>query len=174
MLDAISGSGASIKKAAGRLRYSSVLSLCLGLDGPVSAGDHWIYFPDESFPFYRVGFPTNFSKNVAPQGCGSMYIEIAHKPGQEQDKERLYNNVLVSLRETGVISPDVNVSVSLFLPIPCAYVFYDRYRKTNIERILSELADRSILSVGRYGAWEYSSMQDAIAWGLMAGREVAA
>ena len=174
LAETISGAGVSLKRTAGYLRCSSVLALCLGLDGPVPRSEHWIYFPEESFPFYRVGFPTNFSNAVAPEGCGSMYIEIAHMPGVEHDEGKLSDNALCALRDAEVISPDVNISASLFLPIPCAYVFFDRYRKENIKRILSELASHSILSVGRYGAWEYSSMQDAIAWGLKAGREVAA
>jgi len=174
LAESMSGAAAFLKKAAGYLRCSSVLALCLGLDGPVSRSEHWIYFPEERFPFYRVGFPTNFSDAVAPEGCGSMYIEIAHMPGEVHDEEELSDNILCALRDAEVISPDVNISTSLFIPIPCAYVFHDRYRKENIKRILSELASHSILSVGRYGAWEYSSMQDAIAWGLKAGREVAA
>ncbi|MFV1957380.1 MAG: NAD(P)/FAD-dependent oxidoreductase [bacterium] len=174
LAETISGAEVSLKRAAGYLRCSSVLALCLGLDGPVPMSEHWIYFPEESFPFYRVGFPTNFSDSVAPEGCGSMYIEIAHMPGEDHDKEKLSDNVLCALWDAGVISADVNILASLFIPIPCAYVFYDRYRKKNIKRILSELASHSILSVGRYGAWEYSSMQDAIAWGLKAGREVTA
>ena len=56
--------------------------------------------------------------------------------------------------------------------MPCAYVFHDLYRAENLDPILAALGEEGIRSVGRYGAWEYSAMQDAIDWGLTAAREV--
>ena len=53
-----------------------------------------------------------------------------------------------------------------------AYVFHDLYRARNLTAILESLRDRDILSIGRYGAWEYSAMQDAIEWGFDTAREV--
>lgn len=160
-------------EAAGRLRCSSVLSLCLGLDGPVSRDEHWIYFPEKRFPFYRVGFPSNFSDSVAPEGCASMYVEVAHMPGETIDRGRILAGTMEGLRGAGIIPEGVGVAAELFLPIPCAYVFYDRFRLENLTGILNDLKGKGIYSVGRYGAWEYSSMEDAIAWGMEAAVEAA-
>ncbi len=157
--------------AAGSLRYSSVLSLCIGLDGPVSRDEHWIYFPEERFPFYRVGFPSNFSGGVAPEGCASMYVEVAHEPCSTPDGKKLLAVTMEHLRGTGIIREGVGVANELILPIQCAYVFYDRFRLENLPGILEELKIAGVHSVGRYGAWEYSSMEDAISWGMRAAAE---
>ena len=46
-----------------------------------------------------------------------------------------------------------------------AYVYFDRHRATAIPAILSELERRGIYSIGRYGRWEHTSMEDAIGQG---------
>jgi len=166
--------GGSMARKAGRLRYSSVLGVCLGLDRPVETRDHWIYFPGEDIPFYRMGFPSNFSDHVAPAGCGSVYAELAFSKGAAPDPGPLAGEVLQTLGNIGLADRSTGVKARLDLAIPYAYVFHDLYRAQNLEPILTALAAEGILSVGRYGAWEYSAMQDAVQWGLSAAREILA
>lgn len=172
LLTMTSGLPGRMREAAGMLRHSSVLGLCLGLDGPVLREDHWIYFPDEDLPFYRAGFPTNFSRSVAPEGCGSVYVEQAFVPGTKPDMELLSASAIETLKGAGVIGKKTEVVARLELVMPCAYVFHDRYRAAELPGILSGLRERGIFSVGRYGAWEYSAMQDAVQWGLDTTREL--
>jgi protoporphyrinogen oxidase len=44
-------------------------------------------------------------------------------------------------------------------------VYFDRHRARALPAILSELERRGIYSIGRYGAWEHTSMEDAISQG---------
>jgi len=172
LLGITDGLNGSLVQAAGKLRYSSVLGVCVGLDGPVLTNDHWIYFPDEDLPFYRIGFPANFSDRVAPEGCGSIYAEVAYSDGADPDAEYVAGKVMKTLVTTGLIDPSTGISAKVDLAMPCAYVFHDLYRAKHIDSILESLREKNIQSVGRYGAWEYSAMQDAIEWGLSAAREV--
>jgi hypothetical protein len=48
------------------------------------------------------------------------------------------------------------------LHIPNAYVIYDSWREKNLPLIQDALVRQSIFSIGRYGGWKYSSMQEAI------------
>ncbi len=167
-------SGPLPDRAAGfadRLRHSSVLGVCIGLDGPVLRDDHWIYFPDGDVPFYRIGFPSNFSRGVAPPGCGSLYAEAAFGPGSPPDPNAVAKAAMGSLRDLGIIDPSTGVRTRLNLTIPCAYVFHDRFRAQGLDPLLASLRETGIISVGRYGAWEYSGMQEAVDWGLNAARE---
>ena len=167
-------SGSLPDRAAGfadRLRYSSVLGVCLGLDGPVLRDDHWIYFPDGKVPFYRIGFPSNFSGNVAPPGCGSLYAEAAFSPGSPPDPDAVAEAVMGSLGDLGIIDQSTGVRARLDLTIPCAYVFHDRFRAEGLGPLLASLREKDIISIGRYGGWEYSGMQEAVDWGLNAARE---
>lgn len=166
------GLNGSLTQTAGKLRFSSVLGICMGLDGPVLTTDHWIYFPDEDLPFYRMGFPSNFSDRVTPEGCGSIYAEVAYSTGSGPDSGSVAQKVLETLITTGLIDPSTGISARIDLAMPCAYVFHDLYRAENLDPILAALGEEGIRSVGRYGAWEYSAMQDAVDWGLTAAREV--
>jgi len=159
-------------EAGRRFRHCSVMGLCIGLDGRVLRDDHWIYFPGEDLPFYRVGFPSNFSGDAAPEGCGSLYAEAAYVPGKAPDTDRLAETVVGSLKHYGIIGKTAKVAARLDLTIPCAYVFHDRYRAEKLGLVLDRLRAAQIFSVGRYGAWEYSAMQDAVEWGIRTAREV--
>ena len=44
-------------------------------------------------------------------------------------------------------------------------MIYDQYREAALIRIFSFLKSNKIFSIGRYGAWEYSNMEDAILHG---------
>jgi len=162
----------TLTEAADRLRHSSVLGICIGLDGPVLTNDHWIYFPDSDLPFYRMGFPTNFSDQVAPAGCGSIYAEAAWSGGSCPEADEIADKVLETLVEAGLIDPSTGILARIDLAMPCAYVFHDLYRAKHLDSILESLGEKGIRSVGRYGAWEYSAMQDAVEWGLDAAREI--
>jgi protoporphyrinogen oxidase len=48
------------------------------------------------------------------------------------------------------------------ITIPHAYVIYNAWRDKHIANLLKGLEEYGIYSIGRYGAWKYSSMQDAI------------
>jgi protoporphyrinogen oxidase len=172
LLEITDGLNGSLTQATGKLRYSSVLGICIGLDGPVLTTDHWIYFPGEDLPFYRIGFPANFSDRVAPDGCGSIYAEVAYSGGSGPDSGSVAKKVLETLVKTGLIDPSTGILGRIDLAMPCAYVFHDMYRANHLNPILEFLSEKQIISVGRYGAWEYSAMQDAVEWGLNAARGV--
>ena len=49
--------------------------------------------------------------------------------------------------------------------IKCAYVIYDKNRKKLVEQITNYLRENDIYTIGRYGSWEYSGMEDAMLQG---------
>jgi protoporphyrinogen oxidase len=61
----------------------------------------------------------------------------------------------VAFAETQVVDP--------------AYVVYDAHHAPSRRRILRYLEARHVFPRGRYGSWEYGSMEDA----MIQGREVA-
>jgi protoporphyrinogen oxidase len=54
-----------------------------------------------------------------------------------------------------------------------AYVIYDSPRATALPTIQEYLNSIGIISTGRYGGWNYSSMEDAIQFGENAASEAA-
>ncbi len=172
LLKIASGLPAGHATMAGRFRHSSVTALCLGFDRPAPRDEHWVYFPEKTFPFYRAGYFTNFSRKLAPEGASSLYVEVAHRMEDPPRADRLLEECLEGLRVSGMVDPESRLAASTVLSMPYAYVFYDRFRKEKLPGLIDDLKARSIYSVGRYGAWEYSAMQDAIEQGARTAGEI--
>ena len=161
-----SDSPAAIKRAATSLRHNTVYVLNLGVKG-VKSDMHWGYFPGAEFPFYRTGIATNFARSLAPRGCASFYIEIA-TAGEALDLASAETAVLKALKACGLIKTYGQVVERLWLKIPCAYVVYNKERAQALPVIFDWLKTKKAQSIGRYGAWKYSFMEESVKEGLEA------
>lgn len=161
-----------IESAAGALRWASVYNLNLGIDRPHLSDKHWIYFPEKKYRFYRVGFPMNFARRMTPPGKSSMYIEISHAPGKAPDDRQALQQSLAGLRECGLLRRDDKIAAAKVLRIPVAYVIFDKNRTQSTETILRYLSSQGVHSIGRFGAWKYSYMEEAILEGKAAAEKI--
>lgn len=171
ILDIIDNVPEKIRKAALRLKHTSVLNLNLGIRHENVDHGHWVYFPESKYIFYRVGFPKKFSENMCPGGTSSVYVEIACKPGQMTPKKEkeLIARAKKDLIKAGILRTEREILVEHREQIPYAYVIYDKDRDRNFEMIKEYLEKKDIYSVGRYGDWKYSTMEEAI----LEGKEIA-
>jgi hypothetical protein len=64
------------------------------------------------------------------------------------------------------------ILVESVVDIPYAYVIYDDFRKKNLPSIINFLKRNSVWSIGRYGSWNYMSMEDTILEGKAALEEL--
>ncbi len=154
-----------LKEAAEGLRWVSVYNVNLAVGREQVSDKHWLYFPEPEYPFYRVGFPMNFSPSLGRAGCSSMYVEISHRPTEHRSEEALVAAARAGMERAGILRHDDELVVSDVKDLHYAYVYFDRHRARAIPAILSELERRGIHSIGRYGRWEHTSMEDAIAQG---------
>lgn len=145
-----------------RLRHATVWCLNLGLDRPEDTGRHWAYYPERRYPFYRVGVYSNFSSNNAPAGASSYYVEVSRPGGAQVDLRDLERKTLSGLRDCAVLKRGDRLLVKEWMPIPCAYVIHDFARKPAVAAIFKQLGRLGIESIGRYGAWKYSFMEESI------------
>ena len=171
----LSGPWPAVMRAARRrLRHTSVWCLNLGVDRPDRTGRHWVYFPEPRYSFYRVGAYSNFAAANAPAGTSSYYVEVSRPAGARVDLRVLERRVLAGLRECGVLECGDRILVREWLPIPYAYVIYDFHRETALKAIFRELGRRGVESIGRYGAWKYSFMEEALLDGKACAERLAA
>ena len=154
-----------VRNAGGKLRHNSVLSVNLGIEGRQVSDRNWVYFPEPEYIFYRLGFPTNSSPRVAPPGASSVTAEVAFSGARPIDRGDCVRRVKRDLERVGILRPGDRIGVEVTFEIPCAYVLYDRARKRSVAEVQRFLESQGIYSIGRYGAWEYSSMEDAIVHG---------
>ena len=161
-----------IKLLAKGLKYISVYDINLGIRREGISDKHWIYFPEKEYLFYRAGFPMNFSKSLAPEGCSSMYVEVSHRDGRDIPKERLINDTVNGLIKAGILRKDDEISVKDVIDIKYAYTIYDFHRQKAVPIIQKYLEEKGIFSIGRYGAWEHTSMEDAIYQGKVTAQRL--
>ncbi|HLH32922.1 MAG TPA: FAD-dependent oxidoreductase [Terriglobia bacterium] len=159
---------------AKRLHAISVLNINLGIDRPNISDQHWIYFPEDQYVFSRVGFPMNFSKAVAPEGTSSMYIEITHQPSEKMNVDEMFERSIRDLQKCGVLRSDDRVLTRHVLDIRYAYVVFDEHRQTHLQALVDYLESRDIFTAGRYGRWDYYSMEDSILSGKAAAEKILA
>jgi protoporphyrinogen oxidase len=145
----------------------------------------WIYYPDANSPWYRIGFPHSFAASACPAGTQSLYAELSYLNTSKQKVARLdaykknINNTDLSRVHTPHVTRAITQAETKILEhfnlsseaviaraplmLDHAYVIYNTWRDTHIPQILHRLtADYAIHSIGRYGAWKYASMQEAL------------
>jgi len=144
------------------LKHISVLDINLGINRDALSDQHWIYFPERDFPFYRAGCYSNFSAATAPAGTTSLYIEVSYLPGTLLDKQGIINAAFQSLSRCGILIDQDQILAQSAVELPYAYVIYDSFRKDHLPRVMDYLARNSVWSIGRYGSWKYMSMEDTI------------
>jgi protoporphyrinogen oxidase len=156
------------------LEAISVLNINIGVDRPNINDQHWIYFPEGEFVFSRVGFPMNFSKSVAPAGTSSIYIEITHHPNQRPPLEEVYEKALAGLQRCGILRQSDRILTRNVIDIKYAYVVFNEHRQRYLGRITDYLDSLDIVTAGRYGRWDYFSMEDSILSGKQAAETIEA
>jgi len=163
----LEGAPAWVRAAASRLRCTPLSYLDVALDRPPGNDFHWSYVPEKRYPFYRVGAYSNFSSALVPRGKGSLYVELASRAPFRRGAD--LPAVLRGLIDMRIIRRAGDVRFVRPRRIPYAYVIYDRVWEGTRARLHAFLRENGIVSCGRYGAWEYAAMEDA----LLAGREAA-
>ena len=154
-----------ILNAKEKLIWNSVYCLNLGVaakDKQIFEGKHWTYFPEDKYIFYRAGIYSNINPNLAPANHASFYIEISRKPEVKFDKIKALKEIISGLRHAGILSQSNKITTKLWMDMPFAYVIYDKYRTDALKEIHSYLKRNNIYSIGRYGAWKYSFMEESI------------
>ncbi len=155
-------------------RSVQVINLNLGIERESIFSGHWIYFPEKQIPFYRVGFPANFTDRAVPRGCSSLYIEFSRPSGAGFDRQEMLDTARRALEATGILRSDDRICLVEWVHIDPAYVLHDPFRRERLPRIFKFLERQGVLSAGRFGTWGYGSMEDAIREGTEASEKICA
>ncbi|NQE54749.1 hypothetical protein C5S29_14260 [ANME-1 cluster archaeon GoMg3.2] len=169
LIKAIRDVPSDIEHASSKLNYASVRNINLGVKRQKLSEKHWIYFPEKEFIFYRAGFMSNFSPNMAPKDMSSIYVEISYSKNKPINEKNTFERVVEDLVKCNILRPTDEIVAKCQLDIKYAYVIYDKSYREIVGMIHNYLKNIDIYSIGRFGKWEYSAMEDAI----FEGKEVA-
>lgn len=157
----IDSSTTQFQRWATKLLCNSVINFNLGLKKPAFTDKHWIYFPEKKFPFYRLGFPSNLTHTMAPVGYSSISGEYAYFKKSRAPMGKVMEKSKDEIQRLFGIKDD-EIAIQKVITIPHAYIIYDQWREKNLGKLLTALEQHDIYSIGRYGAWKYASMQEAV------------
>ncbi len=139
--------------------WNQVLVFNIGFDskGPVDKY-HWVYFPENDYIFYRVGF----YDNIIGQDRTSVYVEIGFDGHAEVNPNMYIGRVLRDMKEAGLIREDQTVVDYESIIMNPAYVHITNNSVKDVKEKKELLAKHGVYSIGRYGSWTYCSIEDNI------------
>jgi len=164
-----------LRSLARLLTHNRVLCLNLHLKGNFYEyfnKCHWIYFPDKDIPFYRLGFYPHFNSTFVPSGQTTLYIEVAYDSNESlPSQNNVINEVFCFLENLGWIKKNDCLGIVANW-IDYAYVHFTENRNKTVCQIMKILKDYDVYPIGRYGLWDYISMEDSIFSGIEVARSL--
>jgi protoporphyrinogen oxidase len=165
-----------LRTLARRLSHNKVLCFNLLLKEKVARtfrGCHWIYVPDRDIPFYRWGVYSHLPVDTEPPDASAIYVEVAFSHEEQPVISKVLDQVLAAFeRKKWFQRKDCVVIAANW--IDCAYVHFRPDRDAVVGRMMALLQARGVYPIGRYGLWDYSSMEDSIYSGIETARRVMA
>jgi protoporphyrinogen oxidase len=140
--------------------WNKVLVFNLGFDKKADTGRHWVYYPDPTTSFYRIGY----YDNIFDTDRLSLYVELGYPRGAKLDAseiDRVLVRVLADLEKEGVTRGHRLVASHSVVMDP-AYVHITRASLAEHARLNRILKANGVHSIGRYGGWTYCSIEDNI------------
>jgi len=167
LVDACPQAGQAVASWRKALRWVRWRYLDVAVAAPAPIEEHWVYVPAPELPFFRVGIYSNALCAMAPPGHSSLYVELS-----DRDSAPDLPRVFAGLAELGALRDPADVKFARVRDIDCAYVVFDAEHREASTGILDHFRARGVLSTGRYGAWTYNSMEEAILQGMEAAQWV--
>lgn len=164
---------AELRALAQRLSHSATISFNIGLRGALPGPLrelHWVYVPDRALPFYRVGSYSAISAGTTTAGRSSLYVEVGVAGEALAGTDiagDLQPRVLAALGKLGWVEPRDIDTLAVHV-IECAYVHHTPDRDASVAAIRHRLERHGVFPIGRYGQWDYTSMEDSIRCGIAA------
>jgi protoporphyrinogen oxidase len=162
---------AELKQAASELRYVNVYNINFVLKDRPEWPWQWLYLPEDQFRCYRIGVSSNITAQLAPGNSATVYTEVSYLPGERPDEDLVRQEVIGDLKRIGLVRTEDDILEEAVVDLDCAYVVFNHHRAEWLPRILQWFAERNVTSTGRWGAWEYGGMEDAMWQGVQAARK---
>lgn len=152
----------------GLFAANQIMNVRIGVRGRLRTRCHWIYVPDPELPFHRIGFPRNVNHRTCPDGCASLSVEYTlpqHAPPATIDALAVCAIDFAS--RNGLLEVDEVKSVTGALISP-AYVVRRAPGRAAFAELAHMLNAHGVALAGRFGTWDYFSVEEAFVSGARA------
>jgi protoporphyrinogen oxidase len=146
----------NVLDASKKLNFTSGYLISLGFNKPDIADNLWFYIYDKEILPARVYSPSLKSPENVPEGCSSLQAELYFNKGEKfnmSDKDIL-NDAIQKFIKMGLFKKE-DLVVKDIRTEKYANVIFDHIIYENRKIVLDYLEENKIISVGRFGEWEY-------------------
>ena len=146
------------------LEATSIAHVRVALRGALRSRLHWLYVAEESLDVHRIGFPSNVNPRTCPPGCVSLSLEYTLPAQGRRSAAELTAMATEYLTGMGLLEVEECLSVSEVILSP-AYVVWRSPGRPWFKERTARLEREHVQVAGRFGRWDYMSMEDAFASG---------
>lgn len=147
---------------------TELVNVRVGLRGRLRTRSHWIYIVDPDIPFHRIGLPSNINPHTCPADSVSLSIEYTVPRDREAaSPEAIAETAIEYLAWHGLVEANEAVLVSSATVSP-AYVVHRAPGRGPFSDIIRTLREHNVLLAGRFGIWDYLSIEEAFKSGARA------
>jgi protoporphyrinogen oxidase len=166
-----------VKQAVDSLYYRNTILVYLEVDGLDLFDDNWIYVHSEKVKHGRI---TNF-RNWSPtlnKGKETTILCLEFWTSQTDDlwnetDEEISIIAQNEIRSLNLFSNELGINNSHVLRVPKSYPVYQIGYKEKLEMVYDFLDEiKSLMSIGRYGAFKYNNQDHSILMGLLAAHKI--
>ena len=148
------GTPDEVHAASRKLKATSIDLVSIGFNKHIET-DLWFYIYDDDIFASRAYSPSMKSPDNAPEGCSSLQFEIYTRGVESKFKAgELIDNVKFALRKMNIAKVD-DIAVIDHRRVKYGNVIFDIGMHENRKKILEWCAAKSIVTCGRFGAWDY-------------------
>jgi protoporphyrinogen oxidase len=145
-----------VMTASEKLNYTSGYLISLGFNKPDIIDKLWFYIYDKDILPARVYSPSLKSPDNVPYGCSSIQAELYFNKGVKFNKSEneILEETIEKFVEIGLFKKE-DLIVKDIRTEKYANVIFDHYIYENRKIVLDYLEDIGIISIGRFGEWDY-------------------
>jgi protoporphyrinogen oxidase len=145
-----------VMAASKKLNYTSGYLISLGFNKPDITDKLWFYIYDKDILPARVYSPSLKSPDNVPYGCSSIQAELYFNKGVKFNKSdnEILEDTIEKFVEMGLFKKE-DLIVKDIRTEKYANVIFDHNIYENRKIILNYLEDIGIISIGRFGEWDY-------------------
>jgi protoporphyrinogen oxidase len=145
-----------VLEASKKLNFTSGYLVSLGFNKPYIADKLWFYIYDKDILPARVYSPSLKSPDNAPSSCSSLQAEIYFSKGVKLDirEEDILEKTIDKFIKMGLFKEE-DLIVKDIRTEKYANVVFDHHIYENRKIVLDYLLESNIISVGRFGEWDY-------------------
>lgn len=146
----------NIKQAAQKLVITAGHMVGIGLQGTIKHERCWVYFPENTSPFYRVTYFSNYADSNVPEGMNSLLCETSFSDYMPFEGDCIQKTVDGLICE-GILKECQRKDIvsTWCMRVPCSYPVPSIERNNVLKEIHMFLKAHNVLSRGRFGGFLY-------------------